>query len=237
MKSLAEALAKSGFVCLRFTCKGQLPARVAVFEAAAAELERRGVEGYVFTGRSMGSRAALEAATQRSKKNVLGNLKGVVLLAFPLQNPAVAGDRSQAVINAPDLPLLFISGTKDNMCNLTGLKGLFKQMTRQPELVALEGGDHGFNSKKKPYSTTDLHGQQNDAFIDFSQRVIEGKSGGVKRARDPGEGEEEPPSPKRLKQQKLATYASPEKKEPAAKRGKRAKKKADDDDDEGEDDG
>lgn len=74
----------------------------------------------LFTGRSMGSRAAAALARQLSDESE-DAVQGVICLSFPLHPPAQTHahqQRSEDLKGLPEhMPVLFVSGTEDNMCD------------------------------------------------------------------------------------------------------------------------
>ncbi len=88
---------------------------------------------------------------------------GIICLAYPLKNPAVATERKDVLKEIP-IPVLFVSGTKDPMCNIASLKEAMLSISVPNQLVELPGGDHGFKANKTNfYTTEELIQQQNEA--------------------------------------------------------------------------
>ncbi|XP_060944720.1 nucleolus and neural progenitor protein-like [Limanda limanda] len=122
--SLSHALASGGFLCLRFTCRAlNLSYRVKVFHAVwdyLKSLQRFNIRHIFVGGRSMGSRAAAALARQLSE-GTEGAVQGVICLSFPLHPPGQTHahlQRSEDLRALPEhVPVLFVSGTGDNMCD------------------------------------------------------------------------------------------------------------------------
>ncbi|XP_035507263.2 nucleolus and neural progenitor protein isoform X3 [Scophthalmus maximus] len=111
--SLAHALASSGFLCLRFTCKGpNLAHRAKAYRAVwdyMKSLERFHIE-HIFIG------GQTHAHRQRSE----------VLRALP-----------------EHVPVLFVSGTEDNMCDRVLFDRMLTELKAPTEVFWLQGGSHG----------------------------------------------------------------------------------------------
>ncbi|XP_073330090.1 testis-expressed protein 30 [Pagrus major] len=152
--SLAHALASEGFLCLRFTCKGlNLGYRVKAYHAVwdyLKSLQRFTIKHIFVGGRSMGSRAAAALARKLSDESE-DAVQGVICLSFPLHPPAQTHthqQRSEDLRGLPEsIPVLFVSGTDDNMCDRVLFDGTIKQMKAQVEVFWLEGGSHGLAVK------------------------------------------------------------------------------------------
>jgi uncharacterized protein len=89
-------------------------------------------------GRSMGGRIASMVAAEGEE------VSGLVLLGYPL-HPA---DRLDA-LRAEHLahiacPMLFVQGTRDQLCNLDALRGVLARLSAPVTLRLIEEGDHSF---------------------------------------------------------------------------------------------
>ncbi|XP_038576107.1 testis-expressed protein 30 isoform X2 [Micropterus salmoides] len=152
--SLARALASGGFICLRFTCKGlNLGYRVKAYYAAwdyLKSLQKFTIKHIFVGGRSMGCRAAAALARQLSDVSE-DAVRGVINLSFPLHPPGQTQahrQRSEDLRGLPEhMPVLFVSGTEDNMCDRVLFHGMLKEMKAQVEVFWLKGGSHGLTVK------------------------------------------------------------------------------------------
>ncbi|XP_041927106.1 testis-expressed protein 30 isoform X1 [Alosa sapidissima] len=156
--SLARAVAASGHICVRFTCKSlNLPYRVKAYGAVVTYLKSHGrftLTKLFLGGRSMGARAAVSLARQLSEE---GDecVWGVVCVSFPLHPPAQTHththqERSQDLRALSHQPVLFISGTADNMCERKLLEELVQDMQAPAAVRWIEGGGHGLAVKGRP---------------------------------------------------------------------------------------
>ncbi|XP_055726485.1 testis-expressed protein 30 [Salvelinus fontinalis] len=152
--SLAHALSSNGLLCLRFTCKGlNLVYRVKAYHAVweyLKNLEKFTIRNIFLGGRSMGSRAASALARQLSGGSE-DALQGLVCLSFPLHPPGLTHthrQRSEDLRALPKkVPVLFLSGTADNMCEKILLDGVLKEMKSPATVHWIEGGSHGLTVK------------------------------------------------------------------------------------------
>ncbi|XP_058479277.1 testis-expressed protein 30 [Solea solea] len=152
--SLAHALASSGFICLRFTCKSlNLGYRVKVYRAVweyLKSLQKFTIKHIFIGGRSMGSRASAALARQLSDATE-DAVQGVICLSFPLHPPGQTHShrqRSEDLRALPEhMPVLFVSGTEDNMCDRVLFDKTVTEMKAQTEVFWLEGGSHGLTVK------------------------------------------------------------------------------------------
>ncbi|CAL8320487.1 unnamed protein product [Merluccius merluccius] len=168
--SLAQEVASRGLVCLRFTCKAlNLPYRVKAYNAVweyLNTLEKFSIRQIFLGGRSMGSRAAVALARQLSEASAEA-VAGVVCLSFPLHPPGqqhAHHQRSEDLRGLPvGMPVLFVSGTADNMCDRALLEKVVKDMKATVDVSWLEGGSHGLA----------VRGRSEDSVLDeVNSRVV-----------------------------------------------------------------
>jgi predicted alpha/beta-hydrolase family hydrolase len=160
----ARALAASGVPVLRFdypyrTAGRRAPDRPAVLEAAtreaAAELARRAKlppERLVLGGRSMGGRyCSLVVGAQDDPVPALG----LLLLGYPLHAAGKPGAPRDDHFPRIDVPVLFVSGTRDALAGRPDLERAAKRLTGPAEFAWLESADHGFRPLKASGLTLD----------------------------------------------------------------------------------
>ncbi|XP_051260520.1 testis-expressed protein 30 isoform X2 [Dicentrarchus labrax] len=115
--SLAHGLASDGCLCLRFTCK-------------ALNLGYR-VKAY---------RAVWDYLKSLQKFTIKHIFIGAQTHAHQ--------QRSEDLRGLPErMPVLFVSGTEDNMCDRVLLDAMVKEMKAQVEVFWLKGGSHGLTVK------------------------------------------------------------------------------------------
>jgi predicted alpha/beta-hydrolase family hydrolase len=94
-------------------------------------------------GMSMGGRIASMVAARGEPG------AGLVLLGYPLQpagRPDVLRSEHLARIKCP---VLFVQGSRDRLCNLDLLRGVFASMSVSVTLHVIEDGDHSFKVPKR----------------------------------------------------------------------------------------
>ncbi|KAJ8255563.1 hypothetical protein COCON_G00194270 [Conger conger] len=153
---LAEVLASTGLLCLRFTCKGlNLVYRVKAYHAVVEYIQN--LEAFTFKniflgGRSMGARAAA-ALVKQLAEGAGDSVRGLVCLSFPLHPPGQThahGKRSEHLLGLTQTPVLFVSGTHDDMCQRDLLEDVRKKMKVATAVHWVEGGSHGLAVKGRP---------------------------------------------------------------------------------------
>jgi predicted alpha/beta-hydrolase family hydrolase len=155
--AVADALAAVGIPSLRFdypyrAAGRRAPDRPAVLadatRAAAADLARRsGVapERLVLGGRSMGGRvASLVVADEADPQPALG----LLLLGYPLHPAGKPERRRDGHFARLDLPVCFVSGTRDALAPRAELTGAARKVSGPVTLHWLESADHGYRPLK-----------------------------------------------------------------------------------------
>jgi pimeloyl-ACP methyl ester carboxylesterase len=96
-------------------------------------------------GRSMGARAAVLAASQPDT-----SIEAVVLASYPMVGAQKGDSREQILLDLPEnVDVLFISGSKDSMCDMDHLQKVAKKMKAQSWIAEVQGADHGMSLKPK----------------------------------------------------------------------------------------
>jgi hypothetical protein len=124
--------------------------RAACYRAVTAWMtERVGARPFV-GGHSMGGRAASACATAGME------CAGLVLLGYPLYPVGKRGQRdawrvAELPASGPGehLPLLLLTGTRDELCDLDDLRGVLEPIGKRARLHAVDGADHSFDVLQK----------------------------------------------------------------------------------------
>jgi len=170
MGSIAEALANENIATFRYNfpysenkrgrdskdvCTATIRSAVATAKKAVPDLPLL-AGGHSFSGR-MTMTAASEAP--------LNGVTGIVLFAFPL-HPAGEPDTKRAEHLAHlNLPMLFLSGTRDALAELDLLKPTVKKLGKRATLHLVETADHSFKVLKRTRSTME------DPFVEMARVV------------------------------------------------------------------
>ena len=125
---------EAGIVC--FQGNMNLKSRVKMFNAVIDYLAFPKCLG----GRSMGARAAVMAATEETTH--------LVLISYPLHTDKELRDQILLDLTA-SVKVIFISGTKDTMCDLDRLENVRSRMKCKTWRVVVQEADHGMNLSPK----------------------------------------------------------------------------------------
>jgi len=152
---LAEGLANSGYLCLRFNflfmekrkkspdSKDTLyKAWKGAYRALAEHVEHR-PKRILAAGKSMGGRIASQMVAEKELP-----VDGLILLGYPLHAPGRKDKLRDSHLYEILIPMLFFAGTRDQLCDLQLLKQVLYKLTAPWELEVIEGGDHSFQVPK-----------------------------------------------------------------------------------------
>jgi hypothetical protein len=153
MQTMAERLGERGVATLRYqfpyTQAGKKrpdPQKLllSTVRQAIALAGQRAPELPLFAGgKSMGGRmTSLLASTTPLR------VAGLVFLGFPLHGAGKPSRERAAHLLAFDLPLLFVQGTRDKLCDLGELRPVLHDLGRRATLHELPNGDHSFAMPK-----------------------------------------------------------------------------------------
>jgi predicted alpha/beta-hydrolase family hydrolase len=101
-------------------------------------------------GKSMGGRMTSLAASERE----LG-VRGLVFFGFPLHPAGRPSADRAAHLDAVDLPMLFLQGTRDALADLALLRPVCERLGMRAKLHVVDGADHSFHVKKSTGRTDD----------------------------------------------------------------------------------
>jgi predicted alpha/beta-hydrolase family hydrolase len=176
LKSVAEALADAGIATFRYNfpyaeqgkgrdsqaaCTATVRAAVSAAHAAAPHLPIL-AGGHSFSGR-MTSTAASESP--------LVGVRGLVFFAFPLHPPGKADTKRAEHLASVTVPMLFLSGTRDELANMDLLRPVCEGLGRRATLHAVETADHGYKTLKRSRRSDE------DVFDELARVVREWASG------------------------------------------------------------
>ncbi len=95
----------------------------------------------VLIGKSMGGRVGCHLALEET-------VDGVVCLGYPLKGMGKSGKLRDEVLLQLQTPILFVQGTRDNLCPLDLLDTVRKKMKADNQLFVVEAGNHSLEVTK-----------------------------------------------------------------------------------------
>jgi hypothetical protein len=79
----------------------------------------------------------------------LEGMRGLVFFAFPLHPAGAPSDSRAAHLNEVQIPMLFLTGTRDALADLTLLKPVVNALGPRATLVLAQDADHSFHVPAK----------------------------------------------------------------------------------------
>jgi predicted alpha/beta-hydrolase family hydrolase len=168
LQTIAERMAGAGIATFRYNfpymergvgrdsqevCTTTVRSAVAAAHKAVPDLPLL-AGGHSFGGR-MTSTAASEAP--------LENVDGLVFFSFPLHPPGKPGTKRADHLSAVTVPMLFLSGTRDEMANLDLLQPVCAKLGNRATLHLLDTADHGFRILKRSRKS------EEDVFVEMAR--------------------------------------------------------------------
>jgi predicted alpha/beta-hydrolase family hydrolase len=133
--------------------------RSAVSAAAAASPGLALLAG----GHSFGGRMTSTAAAE----SPLEGVRGLVFFSFPLHQPGKPETKRADHLSAVTVPMLFLSGTRDELADLDLLRPVCKKLGRRATLHILDTADHGYKVLKRSRTSKE------DVFAEMARVVQE----------------------------------------------------------------
>jgi predicted alpha/beta-hydrolase family hydrolase len=112
-------------------------------------------------GHSFGGRMTSTAASESPIEHV----EGLVFFSFPLHQPKKPETKRADHLGSVTVPMLFLSGARDELAQLDLLKPVCKRLGKRATLHLLDTADHGYKVLKK--SRTE------DVFVEMARVVRE----------------------------------------------------------------
>src|SRR3954451_17691258 len=148
LHTIAERLAEVGIATFRYNFPysehgkgrdGQAVCKATVRSAVKAASEAAPGLPLLAGGHSFGGRMTSTAASE----SPLEGVRGLVFFSFPLHQPGKP-DTKRALHLAPvPVPMLFLSGTRDELADLGLLQPVIDKLGRRATLHPLDTADHG----------------------------------------------------------------------------------------------
>jgi predicted alpha/beta-hydrolase family hydrolase len=114
-------------------------------------------------GHSFGGRMTSTAASE----SPLDGVHGLIFFAFPLHQPGKPDTKRAEHLDAVTVPMLFLSGTRDELAHPDHLEPVCKKLGKRATLHPLDTADHGFRTLKRSRKS------EEDVFVEMA-RVVNG---------------------------------------------------------------
>ena len=161
MEELAQALAAAGVATFRYNypysekggggMDGE-KVRLSTVRAAVAAAARQAPGLPLFAGgHSMSGRMTSMAAAGEP----LAGLRGILFFAFPLHPAGKPGTERAAHLEKVTAPMMFISGPRDALAELSLLEPAVAKLGERATLHLVDTADHGFRVRKRSRSSTE----------------------------------------------------------------------------------
>jgi predicted alpha/beta-hydrolase family hydrolase len=105
-----------------------------------------------------------------ASESPLENVNGLVFFSFPLHQPGKPETKRADHLSAVTVPMLFLSGTRDEMAKLDLLQSVCKKLGKRATLHLLDTADHGYRILKRSRKS------EEDVFVEMA-RVLKSWAG------------------------------------------------------------
>ena len=114
-------------------------------------------------GHSFGGRTTSTAASE----SPIAGVVGLVLFSFPLHPPGKPVTKRAGHLEAVTVPMLFLSGTRDELAAMGLLRPACERLGGRATLHALDTADHGYKVLKKSRTS------EEDDFVEMARVVLD----------------------------------------------------------------
>jgi uncharacterized protein len=171
-QTIAERMAEAGIATFRYNfpymeygkgrdsqevCVTTVRSAVAAARKAAPDLP------LLAGGHSFGGRMTSTAASE----SPLDGAQGLVFFSFPLHQPGKPDTKRADHLGAVRVPMLFLSGTRDELAATDLLQAVCKKLGKSATLHPLDTADHGFRILKRSRKSDE------DVFVEMARIVRE----------------------------------------------------------------
>ena len=172
LQTIAEQMADAGVATFRYNFPYMEQGRgrdsqevcTATVRSAVAAAHRAALDIPLLAGgHSFGGRMTSTAASE----SPLDGVQGLVFFAFPLHQPGKPDTKRAEHLSAITVPMLFLSGTRDELANLDLLQPVCKKLGKRATLHLLDTADHGFRTLKRSRKS------EEDVFVEMARIVRE----------------------------------------------------------------
>src|SRR5262245_21957654 len=168
LQTIAERMADAGVATFRYNfpymeygkgrdsqdvCTATVRSAIAAAHTAAPELP------LLAGGHSFGGRMTSTAASE----SPLDGVRGLVFFAFPLHQPGKPETKRAEHLSSVTVPMLFLSGTRDELADMGLLQSVCKKLGERVTLHPLDTADHGFRTLKRSRKS------EEDVFVEMAR--------------------------------------------------------------------
>ena len=100
-----------------------------------------------------------------SSESPIDGVGGLVFFAFPLHQPGQPDTKRAEHLHSVTVPMLFLSGTRDELADMNLLEGVCRKLGKQATLHPLDTADHGFRTLKRSRKS------EEDVFVEMARVV------------------------------------------------------------------
>jgi predicted alpha/beta-hydrolase family hydrolase len=170
LQAIAESLADVGVATLRYNFpysehgKGrdsQAVCTATVRSAVMAAHHAAPRQLLIAGGHSFGGRMTSTAAAE----SPLEGVQGLVFFSFPLHQPGKPETKRADHLADVAVPMLFLTGTRDELANLDLMQPVCKKLGRRATLHVVDTADHGYKVLKRSRASTE------DVFAEMARVV------------------------------------------------------------------
>jgi predicted alpha/beta-hydrolase family hydrolase len=172
LQTIAERLADVGIATFRYNFpymesgKGRDSQAVCTQTVRSAVAAARGTSPgmpLLAGGHSFGGRMTSTAASEAPLEGVCG----LVFFSFPLHQPGKPETKRADHLDAVKIPMLFLSGTRDELAELSLLRSVCTRLGKIATIHLLDTADHGFKILKKTRASDE------DVYVEMGRVVRE----------------------------------------------------------------
>ena len=172
LQTIAERLSEAGIATFRYNFPyteygtgrdSQAVCTTTVRQAVAAAHKADPDLPLLAGGHSFGGRMTSTAASE----SPLDHVRGLVFFAFPLHQPGKPESKRAEHLSGVTVPMLFLSGTRDELADLKLLRPVCKKLANRAALHTLDTADHGFRILKRSRKS------EEDVFVEMARVVSE----------------------------------------------------------------
>jgi uncharacterized protein len=168
LQAIADAMAERGIASFRYNFPYSENGTARNSTAVCVETIRNAVSAahgaasdliLLAGGHSFGGRMTTTAQSEEP----LDHVKGLVLFSFPLHLPGRPDTQRAAHLANINIPMLFLSGTRDELASLGLLEPTIKKLGKHATLHKIDTANHSYKVLKKTRMSTE------DVFVEMAR--------------------------------------------------------------------